>query len=223
MRKIFVDLEMCPIPKEYAAEMEICKLETIEIGAVVLDEEGSELSSFKEYVKPDYAVEIPRSIEKLTGIHYSTVQEAASFREVLQRFIDWCGDMDYTIFSWSDNDLLQILQETALKEIPDTSQLSYMYHHWKDFQKEYCELFPMDHVMSLKKAVNYCGLEFKGRAHDGLNDARATADLYRAIHDKETFERFQEKVLDCFKPKSISHTLADLFDFSAFQTALSGT
>ena len=77
--------------------------------------------------------------------------------------------------------------------------------------------------MSLKKAVNYCGLEFKGRTHDGLNDARATADLYRAIHDKETFDRFQEKVLDCFKPKSISHTLADLFDFSAFQTALSGT
>ncbi len=98
-----------------------------------------------------------------------------------------------------------------------------MYHHWKDFQQEYCELFPMDHVMSLEKAVNYCGVEFKGRAHDGLNDARATADLYRAIHDKESFKEFQEKVLDCFRPKSISHTLADLFDFSAFQTAMSGT
>ena len=34
--------------------------------------------------------------------------------------------------------------------------------------------------------MNYCGLEFKGRAHDGLNDARATADLYRAVHDKES-------------------------------------
>ena len=35
MRKVFVDLEMCPIPKEYAAEKETCKLETIEIGAVM--------------------------------------------------------------------------------------------------------------------------------------------------------------------------------------------
>lgn len=110
-----------------------------------------------------------------------------------------------------------------MKGIDDTPQLSYMYHHWKDFQQEYCGLFPMDHVMSLEKAVNYCGVEFRGRTHDGLNDARATADLYRAIHDKENFEEFQEKVLDCFRPKSISHTLADLFDFSAFQTALSGT
>ena len=223
MRKIFVDLEMCPIPKEYAAEKEICKLETIEIGAVMLDEDGKEIGSFKEYVKPAYASEIPRNIEKLTGIHYSTVQGASSFRDVLQHFTDWCGEMDYTIFSWSDNDLLQILQETALKCIDDTPQLSYMYHHWKDFQQEYCELFPMEHVMSLEKAVNYCGIEFKGKAHDGLNDARATADLYRAIHDKESFKEFQEKVLDCFKPKSVSHTLADLFDFSTFQTAMSGT
>ena len=221
MRKIFVDLEMCPIPDEYVTEKEICKLETIEIGAVMLDEEGKEITSFKEYVKPAYAVEIPRHIEKLTGIQYSTVQEAASFGEVLRRFTDWCRQTDYTIFSWSENDLLQILQETALKKIEDTGQLSYMYHHWKDFQQEYCGLFPMDHVMSLEKAVNYCGIEFKGRAHDGLNDARATADLYRVIHDKESFEEFQEHVLDCFKPKSISKTLADLFDFSAFQTAVS--
>ena len=223
MRRIFVDLEMCPLPKECAAEKEICKLETIEIGAVMLDEDGKESAFFKEYVKPAYAIEISKNIEKLTGINYSIVQGAASFREVLRRFTDWCGEMDYTIFSWSDNDLLQILQETALKNIPDTPQLGYMYHHWKDFQQEYCELFPMDHVMSLKKAMHYCGLEFKGKAHDGLNDARATADLYRAVHEKETFEEFQEKVLDCFKPKSISHSLADLFDFSAFGTALSGS
>ena len=111
MRKIFVDLEMCPIPKKYAAEKEICKLETIEIGAVMLDEDGKETASFKEYVKPAYATEIPGHIEKLTGIRYSIVSEAASFREVLKRFTDWCGAADYTIFSWSDNDLLQILQE----------------------------------------------------------------------------------------------------------------
>ena len=222
MRRIFVDLEMCPIPKEFAAEKEICKLETIEIGAVMLDEDGKEIGSFKEYIKPAYASEMPRNIVKLTGIHYSLVQGAASFRDVLQHFTDWCGEMDYTIFSWSDNDLLQILQEMALKGIDDTQQLCYMYHHWKDFQQEYCELFPMDHVMSLEKAVDYCGIEFKGRPHDGLNDARATADLHRTIHDKESFKEFQEKVLDCFRPKTISHTLADLFDFSMFQEALSG-
>lgn len=223
MRRIFVDFEMCPIPQEYAAERELCKLETIEIGAVILDENDKEIASFKEYVRPAYATEIPKHIEKLTGICYSTLQQAASYREVLQRFADWCGEMDYTIYSWSDNDLFQILHETALKGIEDTPQLGYMYHHWKDFQQEYCGLFPMDHVMSLEKALNYCGIEFQGRAHDGLNDARATADLYRVINDRESFAQFQEKVLDCFMPKSISHTLGDLFDFSSFHAALPAT
>ena len=223
MRKIFVDLEMCPIPKKYAAEKEICRLEIIEIGAVMLDEEGKETASFKEYVKPAYAAEIPGNIVKLTGIQYGMLREAAPFGAVLQRFVGWCGEPDYTIFSWSDNDLLQILQETALKGIRDTPQMTYMYHHWKDFQQEYCSLFPMEHVMSLEKALNYCGLEFRGRAHDGLNDARATADLYLAIHDKETFEEFQERVLDCFKPKPVAHTLAELFDFSMFQTSASAS
>ena len=223
MRKIFIDLEMCPIPKEYAAEREQCRLETIEIGAVILDGDGKELSSFREYVRPEYAAEIPRHIETLTGIRFDMVQEAAPFREVLHRFLDWCGETDYTIYSWSDNDLLQILQETALKGIEDTPQMLYMYHHWKDFQKEYCKLFPMDHVMSLKQAVHYCGLEFRGRAHDGLNDARATADLFRTVHDKKSFAVFQEKVLDCFKPKTVTNTLADLFNFSAFRAELSGT
>ena len=223
MIRIFVDLEMSPIPRQFAAEKEICQLETIEIGAVILDEEGNEIDFFKEYVKPAYAEEIPRHIVELTGIRYSTVQQAASFREVLHHFVQWCGEMDYTIYSWSGNDLLQILQETALKGIEETPELLYMYHHWKDFQEEYCGLFPMDHVMSLEKAVNYCGLDFNGRAHDGLNDARTTADLFRAVHDEKTFEEFRRKVLDCFKPKSISNTLSDLFDFTLFEAAVSGT
>ena len=45
--------------------MEICRLETIEIGAVMLDEDGKEIDSFKEYLKPTYTSEIPRNIEKL--------------------------------------------------------------------------------------------------------------------------------------------------------------
>lgn len=223
MRRIFVDLEMCPIPKKFTAEKEICKLETIEIGAVMLDDDDNEIACFKEYVRPVYAADIPKNIERLTGIRYERVSTAASFEKVLYRFSEWCGEMDYTIYSWSDNDVLQILQETALKGIEDTPQLSFMYHHWKDFQQEYCDLFPMDHVMSLEKAVNYCGIEFKGRAHEGLNDARATADLFRVIHDEEAFANFQEKVLECFRPKSVSNTLADLFDFSAFRTAPAGT
>ena len=213
MRKIFIDLEMCPIPHQMEEVKSQCRMESIQIGAVILDEDNREVSSFREYVRPLYADVIPRHIEKLTGISYDMLLGALPFGEVLAKFTAWCGDPDYVIYSWSENDLLQILQETGLKGISDTKELSYMYHHWKDFQEEYCRLFPWDHVLSLKKAVSFCGLEYKGRAHDGLNDARATADIFRFIHDKASFNAFQEKVLSHLKPSSF--TLADLFDLKS--------
>ena len=78
MRRIFVDLEMCPIPKEFTAEKEICKLETIEIGAVMLDDDDKEIACFKEYVRPVYSKEIPRNIERLTGISYKWVKTVSN-------------------------------------------------------------------------------------------------------------------------------------------------
>ena len=189
-------------------------METIEIGAVILDEDNREIASFREYIRPDYSVDIRPRIQKLTGITWDMVEEAGSFSEVLERFVRWCGPQDYTIYSWSDSDIVQILQETELKGVTDTEELLYMYHHWKDFQQEYCGLFPMDHVMSLEKAMNYCGLDFQGRQHDGLNDARATADMFRLIRDKDALAGFEDAVLSYFKPTTF--TLADALDLSAF-------
>ena len=40
MKKIFIDLEMHPIPRSFTAEREICTQEVIEIGAVKLNEEN---------------------------------------------------------------------------------------------------------------------------------------------------------------------------------------
>lgn len=45
MKKIFVDLEMNPIRDKAARR--ICRSETIEIGAIMLDESNQEISSFK--------------------------------------------------------------------------------------------------------------------------------------------------------------------------------
>lgn len=58
MKYIVVDLEMNPIAKKYADKAAICKNEIIEIGAVLLDENFQEISSFMTYVRPEYNSEI---------------------------------------------------------------------------------------------------------------------------------------------------------------------
>lgn len=211
-RKIFVDLEMNPIPQKYGKEKSVCRLETIEFGAVMLDENNQEISSFCQYVRPVYCEKIYANIEKLTGISWEMVEAAAPFPEVLSRFSVWCGKPDYTVFSWSESDLLQLKQEGELKRVKVTDSLNYMYGHWKDFQKEYRALFPLDKIMSLENAIYLCGLDFKGRAHDGLNDARMTAELYRYVKDSDQFADLQRRIQELFTPTTF--TLGDMIDIS---------
>lgn len=46
MKYVVIDLEMNPIASVYMAERAICKLEVIEIGAILLDEAYQEIGSF---------------------------------------------------------------------------------------------------------------------------------------------------------------------------------
>ena len=67
MRRIFVDLEMHPILKIYEGPG-VWRQETIEIGAVMLDENLEEIGSFKEYVKPVFSDKVYGRILKLTVV-----------------------------------------------------------------------------------------------------------------------------------------------------------
>ncbi|MBQ7431134.1 MAG: exonuclease domain-containing protein [Butyrivibrio sp.] len=85
-------------------------METIEIGAVMLDDNLQEISSFKTYVKPEYNDGIVKKITKLTGITNEMVKNAPTFKEALHMFTSWClgtGD-DITIYAWSESDFDQI-------------------------------------------------------------------------------------------------------------------
>ena len=52
MKRIFVDLEMNPVPREHRAGLTELRHEVIEIGAVTLDEANAEAASFKRFVRP---------------------------------------------------------------------------------------------------------------------------------------------------------------------------
>lgn len=203
---------MHPIPRSYSDEREICTQEIIEIGAVKLNEQNEEISSFCEFVKPAYVTKIYAKFKKLTGITTEDITDAAPLSDVLPRFIKWCGD-DYIIYSWSDSDIWQFMYETRLKEMENLSGLSYMYNHWRDFQQEFCNLLHLQKVMNLGRAVNLAGLDFSGREHDGLADARTTSRLYVESRDSKSFDRLRKLVIDVFS--SHTFTMGDIFDFNS--------
>ena len=87
MKYIVIDLEMNPIAAVHKTERETCKLEVIEIGAVLLDENYQEIGSFVTLVKPRFNSRIERRYEKLTGIKTETVESAPFFEDALDMFL----------------------------------------------------------------------------------------------------------------------------------------
>nr|WP_315085127.1 exonuclease domain-containing protein [uncultured Lachnoanaerobaculum sp.] len=92
MKHIVVDLKMNKVGKEYRNLG--CTMETIEIGAIMLDENFQEISSFRTYVKPEYNTRITSIVRDLTGITYDMVINAPKFDEAIKMFSNRCLGVD---------------------------------------------------------------------------------------------------------------------------------
>lgn len=218
MKHIVVDLEMNPIAKEYRKEKTICSREIIEIGAVVLDEQYKEVDSFRTLVKPQYNDKIKPNLEKLTGITTELVENAPVFEEALEKFFTWCKDIndDIKIYQWSESDWTQVTREIELKEIFIEEQYKKFLYHWIDFQKEYGKKLNLSNAISLKKAVMYAGVEFEGREHDALDDARNTAVLLEILRTPELCKKALDRVIEVLTPSPMNVTLGSMFNFEEF-------
>lgn len=209
MKKVFIDLEMNPIKPVKLSSGETLKREIIEIGAVMLDECNNEISFFKEYVRPTLKEELASKIIKLTGISNEIVASADTFPSVLERFINWC-DEDYEVYSWSASDLNQMKMESQQKMIAIDLEAS-LFSRWNDYQIQFMEKFGFERLMSLATAIDIAGLDFQGRAHGALADARNTANLYK----KSKEESFIKMIKDFHaESQGLSVNLGSLFDFS---------
>lgn len=221
MNHIVVDLEMNNIrPKSEARE--ICSMETIEIGAVMLDDNLQEISSFRTYVKPEYNDGIVKKITRLTGITNEMVMNAPTFKEALHMFTSWCLGMgdNITIYAWSESDFDQISKEIVLKEYKiSEEEQRLLTSKWSDFQEEFDSNLGFERQVSLKMALDMAGVDFSGREHDALDDARNTAELLQIFRDKMLFDKTLRKIKEVMEPTSIGSTLGEMFDFSMLALA----
>lgn len=220
MKHIVVDLEMNGVGKEYKNLG--CNMETIEIGAIMLDDNFQEISSFRTYVKPEYNTRVTSVVSKLTGINYNMLINAPKFNEALKIFSNWCigVDDDIKIYAWSTNDYKQVSKEIKLKHYEISSDESRVYlTEWNDFQEEFDVELGFDKQVSLSLALDMAGIDFLGREHSALDDARNTAKLFHVFKDREMFDITLSKIAEAMKPTEFGTSLGTLFDFSGFEVA----
>ena len=73
MNYLVIDLEMCKVPRDYRSKRYKYANETIQIGAVLLDEEFKRIGTLSQFVHPEHSV-IDYFIENLTGIKNGQVK-----------------------------------------------------------------------------------------------------------------------------------------------------
>lgn len=205
---VVLDLEMCKVPRGMR-ERYHWGCETIQIRAVLLDENLEIVEEFSTFVQPQFG-SIDAEIEKLTGIRKIDVNHAPAMEDALKEFLSWIPD-GTTLVSWSDNDEKQIRHEMEAKNIC-MEGMEALFENWIDCQKTFGEKMGVDRCYRLSEALIATDISCGGREHDGLVDAKNTALLFAKM------QREPELKLNAYyqaaKEETESHletSLGDLF------------
>lgn len=215
-----VDLEMCKVPYEATKGKYRRKQETIQIGAVLLNESLEILDEFSTYVSPQFGF-IDAYINNLTGISKTDVRDAPNMEKALQEFVNWLPN-DVKVVSWSRNDELQIRHEIEEKGI-HIEGLDVILDNWIDCQKTFGEKMDSSKCYKLSEALVAADIIYEDGAHNGLVDAYNTALLFAKM------EKEPKLVLNPYYQSAISNedsssgfTIGNLFagfNLQGFATA----
>ena len=143
--------------------------EIIEIGAVLVDRFGETISEYQSYVKPSTHSELSYYCINLTSIEQSTIDRAQTFDIVYQDFCDWWQDLaqvDMWI-SWGRFDY-DILEQTCFAGKLDFDVMPV----YTDLKKYYQNMHRLQKTVGLMKALKNERIEFVGRNHSAIDDAR---------------------------------------------------
>lgn len=209
MEYIVLDLEMCNVPKGMRNYFRKAN-EIIQIGAVRVNESYEIVDSFDMYVRPEFG-RLSSRIQKLTGITYEDIKDAPMFEDVMDEFLNWIGNDEVTMVSWSDNDYSQIKRESELKSY-ESECLERVLSNWNDCQKTFGEIVDKERAVSLEEALIATGILAKGEAHNGYFDAYNTALLFIKMKTEREikFDPIYEKARE-LEVEHLSFSLGDVF------------
>lgn len=205
MKKLIVDFEMCQSVKLDDGTL---IREIIEIGAVLLDENNDIVEEYSRYIKPIYGKLTP-FIARLTGINQENLDKGISMEEVINDLNKMTNNFkDCTFSTWSPSDLNELRTESKVKGI----NIDNIENVYDDIQKLFCDKLNYERQVALKVATEMMGLDFDGREHSALADARNTARVYVQLKDKSLVDRV--KLSKTYEP--LTSSLGSMFDFSKF-------
>lgn len=210
IKNVVVDFEFCKVNKKQRSLTGThLYQEIIEFGAIMLDENMNIIGKFQKFVKPQYGT-VSAFISNLTGIAPDMLEEEQPFNKVLTEFLQWIGNTDFQIASWSMSDYRQLYEEICDKCADE--DYSYIFDGWMDIQREFGDRIGYKAALSLENAMSAIDERFEGKAHDALVDAENTALLVSLLADKKQFDIRTKTMQELLKPsEEEGTTLGSMF------------
>lgn len=153
----------------------IDNMEIIEIGCVRSDRAGSISDAKSFFVRPTENSELSSFCQSLTGINQSVTDQSPKFTDVIDLMDRWLGDIEKSFFwcSWGNYDLKHLLAEGSRR----SKYSAILYYPHLNLRKLWRLTTKQRKKNSLRDAIAFHGLEFRGRQHSGLDDAINIARL----------------------------------------------
>lgn len=187
MDYIILDIEFNG--RKFASDL---PMEVIEIGAVRLDASLRQIDEFSALIKPVYFSKLNAFIKKKTGIPQEDIDEAAGFRKVIADFLEWLSrSEELLLVTWGGEDLKRIVFDTRMHKLDDAYWMAVGYF---DLLKGFTRFKKVTNDVSVEAALIDLNIVAEGSAHRALDDARMTAEVFRAIFTDLDFERKQQYV-----------------------------
>ena len=148
--------------------------EIIEIGAVLLTwPELKEAGTFQRYVRPKTNPTLTRFCVNFTGITQQDVDAAETFPNALKTLETELLTGKHVLFlDWSGFDWRQLKVECERNAVENPFKMG----KW-DLQNLFKKTQKLRHSPSVTRALTTVNLEFIGRQHSGIDDAKNTARL----------------------------------------------
>ncbi|MFT7815330.1 3'-5' exoribonuclease 1 [Arapaima gigas] len=157
--------------------------EIIEFPMVLINTRTMEIEdTFQEYVRPELNTQLSDFCIQLTGISQEMVNKADVFPDVLRRVVSWLQEKElgtkykYAVLtdgSWDMSKFLNIQCHVSQIRYPQFAK------KWINIRKSYGNFYKVVPRMQTKLSsmLENLGLQYEGRPHCGLDDARNIARI----------------------------------------------
>ncbi|MDQ0899100.1 3'-5' exonuclease [Paenibacillus sp. V4I7] len=135
---------------------DIYPMETIEIGAVKLNEQLEIVDTFQSFIRPKFPLN--RFALQFCGITEETLLKSKPFEVVIEKFKKFCGS-DFKLIAWGGSDFFTLLVDCKVNRIKNEWVTTHLLDMTRFFEG------------GLQQALEDHGLHFIGQSHSALDDA----------------------------------------------------